>query len=189
MDIREKDLDKVFIGSWEITEIDDYKTPKSGKIPSNGVIRSKVNHKDGTITLYGRIHPRFGEQNVVMDGSVGIYSKITERALIAENTIGRVNFLWIKLITPDNVISFRKSSGEGYILETEAEIDDVVFNGDGDYTFPAKYFINIINKQPILTGLEINIPICKFNHYIHMRDLWYRDYKGSSVICSENSVE
>jgi len=148
------------------------------------VVRSRVNLKEGTITFYSQIHSRYGEQNIVMDGSVGIYGKVTERFFISETTIARIDFLWIKLILPDKINTIKKELIEGkkYIIETEADIDDVVFNTDGEYTFHVKYHIDVINKQYLLKGLEIVVPIDKFNHYVHMRNLWYRDYKGSEII-------
>lgn len=182
--LTEEYLDKIFIGQWEITQIDDYKTPKAGKTQRISVVRSKVDSNKEVITLYSRLHPRYGEQNIMMDGSIGIYGKITERFFITEATITRVDFLWIKLVSPDKINSLKEKivDGKKYTIETQAEIDDIVFNGDEKYTFCAKYDIEVIDKQHILTGLEITIPVEKFNHYVQMRDLWYRDYKGSSPI-------
>ena len=189
--LTEEDLDKVFIGQWEVTQIDDYRSPKAGKSQSSTVVRSKVDHTENTITLYSHIHSRYGEQDITMDGSVGIYGKITERFFISDATVTRVDFLWIRLIHPDKINSSKKEIVEGkkYIIETEAEIDDIVFNGDGKYVFPVKYYIDIIHKQSLLRGIEIIIPIDKFNHYVHMRNLWYRDYKGSDKIPPQKKFE
>ena len=182
-----ENLDTVFIGQWEITQIDDYKSPKAGKSSVHSVVRSKVkitDDRDGVITLYSKLHSRCGEQNIVMDGTVGLYSKITERFFISEATATRVDFLWIKLIRPDQINSLKETIEEGkkYIVCAEAEMDDIVFNGDNRYTFNVKYHIDVVDKQHLLSGLELEMPIKKFNHYVHMRNLWYRDYKGSEII-------
>ena len=181
--INESDLDKTFMGQWEITRVDDYLTQKSGTTVRNAVVRSRIDTKAGIIRLYSHLPTRYGLDPIVVDGSYGFCGRITERIKLSD-TKPNISFLYLKVIKPEEMLSDMKKVAEGmYTLEGKAEIDDVVFNAQGDYTFPVTYLIKG-EKQLYLWGLSLEIPIGKYNHYVKMRDVWYHDYEGSKVIIS-----
>ncbi len=181
--ICEEDLDKNFMGQWEITRVDDYLTQKSGTEPRDAILRSKV--EGNVIKLYSHLPSRYGLDPIIVDGSHGICGRITERIKI-DDTKTNVNFLYLKVVKPKDIISSMKKVAEGmWTITGEAEIDDVVFNAKGDYTFPFTYHLKG-DKQPYLWGLSLEIPIEKYNHYIKMRDIWYNDYEGSKIIIINN---
>nr|QBK86266.1 MAG: hypothetical protein LCMAC102_00610 [Marseillevirus LCMAC102] len=182
--LKDQDLDNTFIGQWEVTCTDDYDTPKAGTSIRTAVVRSKVDLENEIVRLYSYLTPRFGVDNIPMDGSVGVYGKITERSRVGVDSITRTDFLWIQSISPSDIkYKIQNIDGEKdkYTLLSTAEFDDVVFNAIGEYTFPITYHLKG-EKIPMLWGLSIEIPLQKFNHYIRMRNLWYRDYEGAKII-------
>lgn len=114
-----------------------------------------------------------------MDGSTGFYGRISERAIGSnEGELLRVDVLYIKLLDAESIRTGYQMTSDGHkVWRAEAEIDDVVFNQDNTYNYPLYYFAK--GKSPRLAGMYTEIPIAHFNHYVHMRDLWYRDYKGA----------
>jgi hypothetical protein len=115
---------------------------------------------------------------------VGIYGKITERIKISKeiSTYIPVDFLWFRAIPSHKILKERRETPEGYILKTTAEMDELVYDTAGEYVFPVIYYIQGKRNSPVLKGFEVTLSISKFNDYIQMRDLWYRDYTGSRRI-------
>lgn len=180
MDVTENDLDKVFIGQCEIVQVDEYMSPKAGTTIKTAAVRSKIDTVKQTITLYGHIPERHGTGDISLMGDVGVNCKITERIRI-EAGFTRAEFLWIRTIPPGKILENTEEVSDGkYILESLAEIDDIVYNATGEYVFPFRYHIRGRNR--ILRGFEITMPIATFNTYIQMRDIWYKDYTGSKKI-------
>ena len=105
--INESLLDKHFIGQWEITALDNYKTPKAGKSQTVAMVRSKVNMEcgdgRGMIRLYSYVPNRQGIGKIEMDGSIGICGTVTERVKMTDN-FARVDFLFLRAIHPDDII-------------------------------------------------------------------------------------
>jgi len=186
-DIQESDLDRSFLGQWEVTRVDDYLTPKAGTTSRSAIIRSKIDPEREVVKLYSYLPERYGLDSITVDGSYGLCGRVTERIKM-ENTKPNICFLYLHVIKAEDIPSRLKESGDipgRYTLEGEAEIDDVVFNAQGNYTFPFTYYIKG-EKNPVLWGLSLEIPIAKYNHYIRMRDIWYHDYEGAKIISSED---
>lgn len=180
MNITESELDKFFIGEWEITQIDDYNSPKAGTAANSAIVRSKVDEKSQTVTLYGYIPERYGTTDISLTGDVGIHGKVTERIRI-EAGFTRVDFLWFRAVSASKILETTEEVSPGkYILKTFAEIDDIVYNSTGEYVYPVVYHLRGRNK--ILRGFEMTIPYKAFNTYIQMRDVWYKDYCGSKKL-------
>ena len=183
--MQESDLDRTFMGQWEITRVDDYLTQKAGTSIRNTVIRSRVDLEKGVICLYSHLPTRYGLDPIVADGTYGICGKIVERIKI-DSGKPNVSFLYLRVNKGEDILSSLKKVGPGrYTLQGIAEIDDVVFNAQEDYTFPFTYYLKG-EKQPYLWGVSIEIPIGKYNHYVKMRNVWYHDYEGSQVVTSED---
>ncbi len=177
----EKELDTHFIGELEIHHIDDYDTIKAGSTSKSAVVRSRLDFNRGVIKLVAVIPDKFGANHITMDGSSGFYGKISERAIGYNEELLSVTFLYIKLLSAESVSKGYQMTSDGYkVWRAEAEIDDVVFNQDNTYSYPLYYFAKG-KGSPRLAGMYTEIPIAHFNHYVHMRDLWYRDYRGSQT--------
>ncbi len=177
----EKDLDTHYIGQWDIYHIDEYGTVKAGTVSRTGVVRSIVDFDKGVIKLVSVIPDHYGVNDIIMDGSTGFYGKISERALNHKDEISRVDYLYIKLLNAESVLDKSRTTLDGYkIYKTIAKVDDVVFNQDDTYSYPLYYFAKG-EKSPRLVGMYVEIPITHFNHFVHMRNLWFRDYKGSTA--------
>ncbi len=178
----ERDLDTHFIGQWIVHHIDDYGTVKAGSVSRNAVVRSIVDFDKGIIKLVAVLPDRYGVTDIIMDGSAGFVSKITERTSSNEkNVLCLVDFLYIKLLTAEDVIKNVQTTSDGYkVWKTVAEFDDIVFNQDKTYSYPLYYFGK--GKNLRLVGMYTEIPLAHFNHYVRMRDLWYRDYQGSKAV-------
>lgn len=172
----ENDLDTHFIGQWDIHYVDDYGMIKAGTVSRSAVVRSLIDDSKGIIKLISIIPIKNGVSPIIIDGTTGFYGKISERAMGSKDELTRVDFLHIKILKASDISKYVVENGYK-IWETTAEIDDIVFNGDNTYTYSFKY----IGKGNILIGMIIDIPISHFNHYVHMRDLWYRDYKGATA--------
>ena len=143
------------------------------------MVRSKVDFNNGVIKLAAAIPDKYGVTDIIMDGSTGFYGKISERSLGTKEELSRVDFMYIKLLSANNVIKEFRQTSDGYrVWKTVAEMDDIVFNNDKTYSYPIYYFA----KGTRLAGMYLELPIVHFNHYVHMRDLWFRDYKGSTTI-------
>lgn len=181
-DIKESDLDKTFIGEWSITQLDSYSSQKSGTTVKNVVVRSKVDKNKNIITLYSYVAPYTKTDVIHMNGAVGLTGTIGERSKINNSTISKINTLYLHALTFTDIQKNIEKVDEGkYIIKGTCEFDDVVFNSDGNYTFEVIYHIKG-ERCKLLYGISIEIPIDKFNHYVIMRDLWYRDYDGSKLI-------
>lgn len=178
--IKDRDLDETFIGQWEIVRTDDYLTPKAGTAALTAVVRSKRELETGTITLYSVIHPKFKNDPIPMDGSVGIMGRITERFEATPPALNRIEVMYLHCIPgPEIPGKIEKTSeGELYIKGT-CEFDDIccIKSSPLDIT----YYIQG-DKTRYLWGMELVIPIDMYNHYVKMRDLWYKDYRGCQAI-------
>ena len=180
----EKDLDTHFIGQWDVNKIDGYGTVKAGTTGRCMVVRSKIDLDENIIKLVSYVPNKNGVTDIVLDGTIGISGKISERSTGSKvDELTRVDFLHIKVIKSDKLAKEYVKTKEGYrVWKTVAEIDDIVFNHDKTYSYPL-YYIGTDTLSSKLIGLYMEIPIDHFNHYIQMRDLWFREYKGSKHIC------
>ena len=176
--ISESALDNNFIGMWTITILDSFNTPKSGEATVSAVVRSKV--LNDNILLYAYIPKKFDVNDIILDGSIGIYSKITEKINMGDNK-GTIGFMFLYAIKSDEIVNKRIKYKNGYTITYKGEIDDIVYNSQLDYTFEVIYYLEGI-KNPVLRGLRIAIPIEKFNHYVNMRNLFYIEYTGAKSI-------
>jgi hypothetical protein len=179
----EKDFDYTFLGQWIIHNVDDYGSIKAGTVSRTCTVRSKVDFQNDCIILAAFVPERYGVENIIMDGSVGLYGKIVEK-VITSNKEGQtiIDFLYIKYLKAENIQKDYVINENGFrVWQTKAEIDDLVFNKDENYTYPF-YYIGTNTYSSKLVGMLIEIPINHFNHYVHMRELWYNDYKGSKEI-------
>lgn len=182
-EIDETNLDRTFLGQWEITRVDDYLTEKAGTVTRTAVVRSVVDIKTNTINLYAHLPSRYGLDPIVVNGSFGLCGRITERIKVGESRLN-INCLYLRLIKPDETLkNLKEIAPKRYVLRGKAEFDDVVFNSQGKFSFSCVYYFR--GKQPYLWGLSLSIPIDKFNHYIKMRDIWYQDYDGSKIITAD----
>ena len=187
-EVNEATLDKHFIGQWQVTPLDDYKTPKAGKTAISATVRSKIDRDAGIVRMFSYIPQRHGITQIEMNGSIGICGKVTERMKTSETGFARVDFLFLRAIPAEDIIHSLipidvPEEGDWFMLKGKAEIDDVVFNIRGEFTFDITYFVKD-KRSPVLWGMVIDIPLAKYNHYIRMRDLWYRDYEGATVVGS-----
>lgn len=182
----EKDLDTTFIGQWDLHHIDNFGSIKAGTESIKTVVRSYIDFDTKNINLISIIPERNGVTNVYMDGSTGFYGTISERTTnYKEAELIRMNVLYIKLLKAKNVLKDFIIKDNKKIWKTSAEMDDIIFNYDNKYTYPFYYF-GTNEYNPKLIGMFIKIPIQNFNHYIRMRDLWIKDYKGVERIpCRE----
>lgn len=182
-DYAETDLDIHFIGQWEVHHIDKYGSIKSGTNSRSTVVRSQVNRLKGVVKLVAYIPDRNGVTDVIMDGSTGFHSKITERiAANKEHEWIRVDFLYIHVLSEEQIRKGYTKTDDGYrVWKTIAEIDDIVYNQNKEYTYPFYYFAED-TIAPKLLGMYVEIPIKHFNHYVMMRDLWFKKYKGAQEI-------
>lgn len=178
----EQDLDTHFIGQWDIHNVDDYGTIKAGTHSRSAVVRSKINLEHGTITLVSILSTRYGVTDIIIDGSIGLYGKITERARSGDDdnkTLVRAEFGCAQLLSSEKLREECHKTTDGYrVWRGTFELDDIVFNMSGRYSYPMYYFA----KGNHLVGMQLEMPIKDFNHYVHMRDLWYRDYRGTKEI-------
>ena len=177
-EVNENNLDLQFMGLWSITPLDNFNTPKSGTVSTLTVVRSKI--QGNNIVLYSYLPNKHNNTDIVMDGNVGIQSKISEKVLMKDNK-GLIGMIFIYALTPNDVISKRQTYKNGYIIDTEGEIDDIVYSANGEYKFKVTYYIENC-KTSVLKGIRVVIPIEKFNHYVKMRDLYYMEYIGAKAI-------
>jgi hypothetical protein len=186
--LSEKDFDYTFLGQWIVHNVDDYGSIKAGTLSRTCTVLSKVNFDKGTITLTAYIPDRYGVNDIIMDGSIGLYGKIVEK--IGTGKEGEkitVDFMYIKYLQAEKVQKDYVINEKGQcVWICNSEIDDLLFNKDGTYTYPFYYF-GTNNFSSKLLGMMIEIPIVHFNHYVHMRDLWFIDYKGSKEVHNTNS--
>ena len=176
--IKDRDLDETFIGQWEIIRTDDYHTPKAGTAPVIAVVRSKKDLEAGIITFYSVIHPKFKNDPIPMDGSVGIMGRISERFEANPPSINRIEVIYLHCIGgPDIPEKIEHIDGETIIRGT-CEFDDILFE---NIPLDIIYYIQG-GKTRYLSGMKLVIPIDIYNKYVKMRDLWYRDYKGCQQI-------
>jgi len=176
--INESVLDYNFIGMWTITILDAFNTPKSGTTTISAVVRSKV-VKDN-IVFFSHIPKKFDVDDIIMDGFIGIYSKISEKVSMGD-TKGMVGFMFLYAIRSNEIIKNRIKYKNGYIIISKCEIDDIVYNSTQDFTFDVIYYMEGV-KNPILKGIKIKIPIKCFNQYVKMRNLFYNEYIGAKTI-------
>lgn len=179
----EDDLDTVFIGQLDLHHVDDYGSVKAGTHSRTAVVRSVVDRKVGVITLIVYLAERYGVTNVLMDGSHGIYGKISERCLNNKGELTRADLLYLRLLPAKTIAKESIMTEDHLVWLGQAEIDDLVFDLEKKYVYDVYYFARKIGKgSPILSGLQIDIPIEDFNLYVKMRNLWFRDYQGSKII-------
>jgi hypothetical protein len=183
-DFTENDLDIHFIGQWNVNKIDDYGTVKAGTTSRCVVVRSQIDLDKDIIKLISYVPTKNGVTDIVLDGTFGLSGKISERSTGSkEGELTRVDFLHINLLKSNKIAKEYSKTKEGYRLwKTSAEIDDIVFNHDKTYSYPF-YYIGTDTVSSKLIGMYVEIPIDHFNHYVKMRDLWFREYKGSKQIC------
>ena len=175
----EKDLDTHFIGHLSLEHIDDYGQIKAGSTSVTTTVRSIVDTEGGIIKLIAHIPTRHGVDKLVMDGSTGLYGTITERMAYINGDMIKIDALYIKLLTANEMREATQKTIDGYtVWRTSLEFDDIIFNQDKQYSYLLYYFAK--NKK--LIGIYAEIPIRHFNHYVHMRDLWFREYKGAKKI-------
>ena len=181
MDIKDTDLDETFIGQWEIIRVDDYLSLKAGTVPVIAVVRSKKDLELGIITFYSTIHPKYKNDPIIMDGSMGIMGRITEKFEINPPTLSRVEVIYIHCITGSDILSRieRTKDGDMFVRGT-CEFDDIIFDSE-NIPMDITYYIKG-DKTKYLWGVKLVIPIDRYNYYVKMRDLWYRDYKGCQPI-------
>jgi hypothetical protein len=179
--IREKDLDETFIGQWEIVRTDDYLTHKAGTSPIVSVVRSKKDLELGLVTFYSVIHPKFKNDPIPMDGSVGIMGRITERFEANPPTLTRIEVMYLHCISGTEIVERMKHVDGETIIEGTCEFDDICWQKKEYSSIPITYHIKG-DKTRYLWGMELTIPIDLYNNYVKMRDLWYRDYKGCLAI-------
>jgi len=174
----EKDLDTHFLGQLIVHNVDDYGSIKAGTTSKVATVRSKVNFETGYITFVSLLSSRYGVTDIIMDGSVGLYGKITEKIIQKGDEKTSVDLFYLKHIQSDKISKNYYITSDGYkVWEGLCEMDDVVFNGGGVYGYPVFYYGTNTNCSK-LVGITIEIPIKHMNYYIHMRNLWYLDYKG-----------
>ncbi len=178
--IKDRDLDETFIGQWEIVRADDYLTPKAGTSPVIAVVRSKKDLEAGVITFYSAIHPKFKNDPIPMDGSVGIMGRITERFEANPPIINRVEVIYLHCISGSEIPGKIEHKDGNMIIKGTCEFDDIIYTQQ-DIPMDITYYIKG-DKTRYLWGMELVIPIDMYNHYVRMRDLWYRDYKGCQQI-------
>ncbi len=175
----EKDLDTHFIGHLTLDHIDDYGHVKAGSVSISTTVRSIVDTERGIIKLIAHIPIRHGIDQFIMDGSTGLFGTITERMIYVNGDLIKIDALYIKLLSANEIQKLSHKTTDGYtIWRTSIEFDDVLFNQDGQYSYPLYFFA----KGSKLIGLYVEIPIRHFNHYVHMRDLWFCEYKGAKKI-------
>ncbi len=176
--INEELLDNTFIGMWTITILDSFNTPKAGSDVVTAVVRSKV--LENYIVLYSHIPKKFDVSSIVMDGSVGIYSKITEKIHMTDIK-GMVGFMFLYAIKSTEIIENKIKYKNGYIIKSKGEIDDIVYNAQKDCTVDIIYYMEGF-KNSILSGMKVIIPVETFNYYVKMRDVFYNEYTGAKAI-------
>lgn len=186
--VSEKDLDHHFLGKWNINHIDKYGTIKAGTKEHIARVRSKVDIDVGIIRLYAYISEQHGTANIIMDGTTGFYSKIIEDiSCEKEDECIPINFLFIKLLT-DEQIRNDYTKLHGYrIWRSTAEITDMVYNQNQEYCYPF-YYIAKDTNTPKMIGMYTELPITHFNEYVTMRNLWINDYKKSTHIVTNTVV-
>lgn len=183
LDLAQKDLDTHFIGQWDVHHVDKYGSVKAGTNSRTTVVRSRIDQRTGVIILVAHLPDRNGVTDIIMDGSTGFHSKISERITISkDDEYTRVDCLYIKLLTESQVRKEYTRTGNGYrVWETVAELDDVVYNQNDAFRYPF-YYLATDTTAPKLVGMYVEIPIADFNEYVRMRDLWFKNYKGARVI-------
>jgi hypothetical protein len=177
--LHESDLDRHFIGQLDMYEVDDYKTVKAGTGSHSGVIRSIVDEKNETITLVGHLTKRFNVRTFPSDGSVGLYGKITERFKDGTD-MTRVDTIYLHHVEPRDIAASEPLTKDISTFQGRAEFDDVLFNLNEEFTFPVTYYTSKASHS--IFGIKLVIPTKRFNQYVTLRDVWYRDYKGCRVV-------
>ena len=175
--IKDRDLDETFIGQWEIVRTDDYLTPKAGTAPIIAVVRSKKDLEEGVITFYSVIHPKFKNDPIPMDGSVGIMGRITERFEANPPALNRIEVMYLHCIGGVDIPEKIEHKDGETIIRGTCEFDDICWQNKERAPLDITYYIQG-GKTRYLCGMKLVIPIDIYNHYVKMRDLWYRDYKG-----------
>jgi len=183
--IKETNLDRTFFGQWELTRVDDYLTEKAGTATRSAMVRSQIDHERGVIKFFSHLPHRYGLDPIIIDGSYGLCGRITERIRI-DGSSHNITFLYLRLIKANEILEkITKDDVDNRTISGTAEVDDVVFNANNEYTFDCTYYLKG-QKQPLMWGISLEMPIAKFNHYVKMRDVWYKDYDGAKGITSED---
>ncbi len=182
----EQDLDKEFFGQLEVVQLDDYGTPKSGTVKTYYMVRSIVDHTKGTVTLVSCVPKYMNDGKIPMDGTVGLLIRILDKYKKGDVTTNIPLYHMHSLMSKDIVPKREVVPGDDNIwkITVDMECDDVVYNQNGEYTFPCTIVCK--GKFPYMYGIEMVVPISKFNHLLRMRDIYYTDYKGCSHIDPPN---
>jgi len=178
----ESDFDKEFFGQLEVVQLDDYGTPKNGTTKIYYMVRSIVNKEKGTVTLVSCPPKYMTDKRISMDGTVGLSMRILDKYRDGTTSTNVPLFHMHHLLSKEVLPKKEPIPGEDhmYKITVDIECDDIVYNQNGEYTFPLTIFCK--GKFPYMYGTETVIPIAKFNHLIRMRDIYYTDYKGCSRI-------
>jgi len=179
--VRENDLDETFIGEWEIMRTDDYLTHKAGTSPVISVVRSKKDLESGTVTFYSVIHHKFKNDPIPMDGSVGLMGRITERFEATPPALSRIEVMYLHCISGAEIVERTEHIGGETFIKGSCEFDDICWQNQERASMPITYYVRG-DKTKYLWAMKIDIPIDMYNHYVKMRDLWYRDYRGCQAI-------
>ena len=177
-------LDHAFLGQLTLHQMDSYKTVKAGSHSIFGVVRSKIYIKKGQIRLVCFLPRRENVRFISCNAGNGITGKITERTKCSsDEDMQWIPCLYLHYVSPEDMMTETPSphSSKFSTFRGKAEFDDLIFNLDESFVFDVTYFCKN-NPDRNLMGLEMYIPLEKFNKYVYNRNLWYRDYKGSKTI-------
>jgi len=156
--IRDKDLDETFIGQWEIIRTDDYLTPKAGTVPIIAVVRSKKDLEAGAVTFYSMIHPKFKNDPIPMDGSVGIMGRITERFEANPSSLNRIEVMYLHCIPGHEILEKVESIGNEYIIKGTCEFDDICWQNQ-EYSrifFHVRYLLHSRRQNTVFMGYGVS---------------------------------